>query len=123
VSTPSRSRQATRTSLPDMGGRLPRVCRRGAFFVSVVSLVFAHSSLAVVAAAAAKQKTHDRCQPWVPIENLFLASTRANGAVPYDDDRHCCCCRMCPDIAAESIRRTLRRQALIVKAVTGQKTG
>jgi len=35
--------------------------------------------------ARIKSKTHDRCQPWVPVKT-WLRLTSANGVVDYDGD-------------------------------------
>jgi len=34
---------------------------------------------------AGKEKTHDRCQPWAPVE-IGSSATRPGGMVTYDDD-------------------------------------
>src|SRR5262249_16306646 len=78
VSTPSRSRHATRISLPDIAGPRSALWAAGFFAISVVLLI---SFLAVLWLAPVvsqggqsrvHKKTHDRLrQPWVFVENRF----------------------------------------------------
>src|SRR6185369_820176 len=69
VSTPSRSRQATRISLPDMVG--PRWARGDGvafFFASVVLLI---SFWIGTGSTAGTKKPTTGCQPWVIVETQF----------------------------------------------------
>src|SRR6185436_10235166 len=68
TSTPSRSRQATRISLPSMEGPTSARFRAGAFLtVSNVLLMFCQ--VAGWPTAGFNKTTHDRCQPWVVCRN------------------------------------------------------
>src|SRR5581483_4051330 len=77
VSTPSRSRQATRISLPDIAGPTsgrPAADLRGfsadVFFALSVAILLI--CVCVAASGAGKiKKTHDRFQPWVLVEIYF----------------------------------------------------
>ena len=84
VSTPSRSRQATRISLPDMVG--PRSTFLPAFFFagSVVLLIFA--------SCGCDWQPQVKKKPTTVSSRGFLSklkshSTSADGAVSYDDDQ------------------------------------
>src|SRR5439155_2885623 len=81
VSTPSRSRAATRISLPCIVGPTSARCGETAAFVSVVVLFMFPSRLRLV--IAGKQKTHDRCQPWVLVE-MALNRTSPGGIAACD---------------------------------------
>src|SRR5438046_882649 len=88
VSTPSRSRQATRISLPDIVGPSSPRFSAGAVFVSacVVLLIIIFAFMASVPRVDNK-KTHDRLPAVGSYRNPSLTSTSAYGAANYDDDQ------------------------------------
>src|ERR1051325_4533900 len=69
----------------DRRGRRGRRGRFVEFLALGVRRCFAHSSLIFGPLDAGDEKTHDRFQPWVFVENLGLASTNTNGIADYDD--------------------------------------
>src|SRR5437867_10715696 len=83
VSTPSRSRAATRISLPCMVGPTSARSRVAAFLGSVIVLLM--SRIEVLAGNRGQTKTHDRCQPWVFVE-IALSATHPGGIARYDND-------------------------------------
>src|SRR5882672_1587134 len=77
VSTPSRSRQATRISLPDIAG--PSSGRLLAAFLVSLCAVLLISCLRYLSRTGGRRrikKAHDRCQPWVFVETQFTLDKR-----------------------------------------------
>src|SRR5437899_2876634 len=79
VSTPSRSRQATRISLPDITGPISARLCAGVCLVAVCVVLLISAlpfGLALNALQGTRpqayEKTHDRCQPWVFVETYFM---------------------------------------------------
>src|ERR1039457_4936473 len=84
VSTPSRSRQATRISLPDIVGPSSTVLPAGAFLL--VSVVLLICLLQLWLAAAGAQKSPRPFPSRGLLSKLCLPSTSAYGVANYDDD-------------------------------------
>src|ERR1039458_107836 len=84
VSTPSRSRQATRISLPDIVGPSSTVLPTGAFLL--VSVVLFICLLQLWLAAAGAQKSPRPFPSRGLLSKLCLPSTSAYGVANYDDD-------------------------------------
>src|ERR1035441_4848206 len=84
VSTPSRSRQATRISLPDIVGPSSTVLPARAFFL--ISVVFLICFLRLRLAAAGAQKSPRPFPSRGLLSKLSLPSTSAYGVANDDDD-------------------------------------
>src|ERR1035441_10675576 len=74
VSTPSRSRQATRISLPAIVGPSSTLLAAGAFFL--VSVVLLICSAVVAGGRRCIKKPTAVCQPWVLVETQFTFDKR-----------------------------------------------
>src|ERR1039457_6185118 len=85
VSTPSRSRQATRISLPDIVGPSSTVLPAGVFLL--VSVVLLICLLCLWLAAAGAQKSPRPFASRGLLSKLSLPSTSAYGVANYDDDQ------------------------------------
>src|ERR1019366_5702573 len=88
VSTPSRSRQATRISLPDIVGPSSTVLPAGAFLLASVVLLICLLQLWLAAAGA--QKSPRPFPSRGLLSKLSLRSTNAYGVANYDDNVQSC---------------------------------
>src|SRR5262245_20340262 len=84
VSTPSRSSAATRISLPIIVGPTSARAGTAADLSSVVVLFMMLVPFTVV--IVVKEKAHDRCRPWAPVE-IGSSATRHGGRFTCDDGR------------------------------------
>src|ERR1035441_6939003 len=88
VSPPSRSRQATRISLPDIVGPSSTVLPAGAFLLASVVLLICLLQLWLAAAGA--QKSPRPFPSRGLLSKLSLRSTSAYGVANYGDDNQSC---------------------------------
>src|SRR5207249_11630812 len=78
VSTPSRSRHATRISLPDMVGPSSARLPGAAFLVSIcVVLLIGALRFCFRTGSRRRKKPHDRCQPRVVVETQISLDKRS----------------------------------------------